>query len=333
MHRIAVLIPVYNVEKYLGRCLDSVLAQTHPDVEVFCCDDGSTDRTLDILNAYSLRDSRVHYTSQANAGANAARNRLLDALPAGFDAFAFLDGDDFIHPRMLAELDEALTRTGSDVAECDSAHVAPDAVEPVEVPPVDPSKWRVIEDMSVYLLRKTAPGTYLYLWNKLYLRSAVGQIRLRPGLTFEDDFFYGYEVNAATRRKVLVPGRYHNYRNNPIGVTSTHDHRKYFEATAESIRLRQEVFLNAGRIPSRLDRAVRSELADDAYRMCIRKNLKKNGDPRLCRELFGAAGAFFVRLERESGFRPIGLSPAQRLGYWACLHGHYAVARICMLLT
>ena len=333
MHRIAVLIPVYNVEKYLGRCLDSVLAQTHPDVEVFCCDDGSTDRTLDILKAYALRDPRVHYTCQANAGANAARNRLLDALPAGFDAFAFLDGDDFIHPRMLAELDEALTRTGSDVAECDSVHVASDAVEPAEVTPAAPSKWRVIEDMSVYLLRKTAPGTYLYLWNKLYLRSAVGQIRLQPGLTFEDDFYYGYEVNAATHRKVLVPGAFHNYRNNPNGVTSTHDHRKYFEATAESIRLRQEVFLNAGRIPPRLDRAVRSELADDAYRMCISKNLKKNGDPLLRRELFGVAGTFFARLERESGFRPIGLSAAQRLGYWACLHGHYAIARICMLLS
>jgi len=314
--RMAILIPVYNAARFLPPCLDSVLAQDVRGLEVFCCDDGSTDGSLAVLQDYARRNSSIHVLSQPNGGVASARNRLLDELPPDIDAFAFMDADDYIAPGMYSKLGEALERTKSDMAECEW-----DGPE------------RVIDDLSVYWLKKTAPGRWINVINKLYRRSAVAGIRFQPGLAFEEDYFFNYEVHSAIRRKVLVPGFFYTYRTNPDSATCSLDLRRYFDSTTRRIRLSLEKFLSAGRIPKSLEPAWRAELAKDAYRMCIRKNLKKNGDAVSRRALFMAAGDFFAVLERESGFAPVGLNPIQRLIYGCCRHHCYGLARLLVSLT
>jgi len=105
----------------------------------------------------------------------------------------------------------------------------------------------VVDDMSIYVLRRTAPKQWVNVINKLYRRSAVGSIRFRKGLRFEEDFFFNYEVNAAIRRKVLVPGVDYVYRTNPDSATVTLNLRRYFDSASERIRLSCEVFWKAGR--------------------------------------------------------------------------------------
>ena len=104
-------------------------------------------------------------------------------------------------------------------------------------------------------------------------------------------------------------------------------------ATLERIRLSCAVFLDAGRVPKHLEAEYRADLAKDAYRMCIRKNLKKNRDEAERRELFLQAGEAFERLEREHGFAPVGLNPLQKLVYDACRRGRYGLARLLVALT
>jgi len=312
--KIGVLVPVYNSERYLRECIDSLLVQE--GVDVFCCDDGSSDGSDAILAEYAAKTARVHFVHQENAGVSAARNRLIDELPDGYDAFAFCDADDYVAPGMYARLAEALERTGADVAECGWSGLE-----------------RVVDDMSVYWLRRTSPGAWINVINKLYRRSSVGDVRFRPGLAFEEDFFFNREVNARIRRKVLVPGSFYTYRDNPNSATSSLNHRKYHESTLERVRLTHEVFLDAGLVPKAVEPEYRAELAKDAYRMCIRKNLKKNGNAAERRELFALAGAAFARLELEHGFRPVGLNPVQRLVYWACRRGNYALALLVVYLT
>ena len=321
--KVAVLIPVYNAERYLRECLDSVLAAgaelarsgSHV-LEVFCLDDGSSDASPAILGEYSIRFSNVHFETQSNAGVAATRNRMMDALPADVAAFAFLDSDDSVLPGMYATLAEALERTGADVAE---------------------TEWRgdetVLDDLSVFLLRRTAPGRWINVINKLYRRSSVGSIRFREGLCFEEDFFFNFEVHQAIHRKVLVPGHFYMYRKNPESATSVLNQRRYFESTTRRIRLSCSDYLAAGRIPAAFEAEFRAELAKDAYRMCIRKNLKKNRDAALRRELFRAAGAFFAELEREFAFAPAGLNPLQRLLYRCCRSGRYRMARALAVLV
>ncbi len=333
--KLAILIPVYNAERYLGECLASVRAAgeaflrtpTHGGEPrafgVFCCDDGSKDGSLAFLRDYAakLRDAASPFadfrvTTQANAGVVATRNRLMDELPGDYDAFAFMDSDDFIAPEMYARLAEAFERTGADVAECEW-----DGEE------------RVIDDLSIYCLRRTAPGKWINVINKIYRRSAVGAIRFRAGLAFEEDFFFNSEINAAIRRKVLVPGRFYTYRSNPTSATSTLDLRKYFDSTSRRVKLSIDVFLKAGRVPKALEAAWRAELSKDAYRMCIRKNLKKNRDAALRRQLFCEAGEFLSRLARDDGFRPTGLNPIQSLLWRATLRGSYILARLLAAFT
>ena len=92
--KVSVIIPCYNVEKYVGQCLDSVRGQTMPDLEIICVNDGSTDSTLDVLNKYAAQDSRIHIISQDNAGLSVARNAGLKY--ASGEYIAFLDPDDFV---------------------------------------------------------------------------------------------------------------------------------------------------------------------------------------------------------------------------------------------
>ena len=329
--KLAVLIPVYNAERYLDACLDSVCAAGETFLRaaprdgerrafgVFCCDDGSTDASPRLLDAWREKSGafpEFRVRTQANAGVVAARNRLLDELPDDYDAFAFVDADDLVAPEIYARLAEALERTGADVAECEW-----DGAE------------RVVDDLSVYCLRRTAPGAWINVINKVYRRSAAGAVRFRAGLSFEEDFFFNSEVHATIRRKVLVPGRFYTYRDNPGSATHALDLRKYFDSTSRRVRLSLETFLAAGRVPAALEPAWRAELAKDAYRMCIRKNLKRNRDAAQRRALFREAGAFLTRLEREFGFRPTGLNPVQSLVWRAAVRGRYAAARLLVALT
>ena len=333
--KLAILIPVYNAEKYLGECLASVRAAGEAFLRaptrggepcafgVFCCDDGSKDGSLAFLRDYAakLRDAASPFadfrvTTQANAGVVATRNRLMDELPGDYDAFAFMDADDFIKPEMYARLAEAFERTGADVAECEW-----DGAE------------RVIDDLSIYCLRRTAPGAWINVINKIYRRSAVGAIRFRAGLSFEEDFFFNYEVHAAIKRKVLVPGFYYTYRSNPDSATNALNLRKYFDSTSRRVKLSLDVFLKAGRVPKALEAAWRAELSKDAYRMCIRKNLKKNSDAALRWQLFCEAGAFLTKLEIDYGFRPTGLNPIQSLLWRATRHENFVLARLLAAFT
>ena len=331
---IAVLVPAYNAEKYLTQCLDSIRAQTLPGVEIFVCDDGSTDSTRYILMEYAIRYDRVHVLPQSNQGVVAALNNLLDSLPSSIDYFTIVDSDDYIHPEMLETLLEALQRTGSDLAECNIARVPADATQPAGLP-LDPTgAERTIDDLSIYLLKRTAPNSaWINKNNKLYRRAAVQSIRFRPGLAFEEDYFYEREVHAAIKRKVLVPRTFYAYRANPDSVTSSLNLASYFLSTSLRIRLTQDLFLNKGRIPADLEKEFRRDLAKDAYRMCIRKNLKKNKNAEESAALFAAASAFFTSLESDLGFQPLGLNPIQKAIYHFCLKNNYKMAKMLSYLT
>lgn len=113
MPAISVIIPVYNVEAYLRRCLDSLLNQTFQDWEAVCVDDGSTDGSPAILDEYAARDARFRVVHKPNAGVSAARN---DALPLLRGEYTLImDSDDFLHPQLMEICLHFAERDGSDL--------------------------------------------------------------------------------------------------------------------------------------------------------------------------------------------------------------------------
>ena len=104
---ITVIVPVYNVEKYLRRCLDSIIGQTYQNLEILCIDDGSIDNSGVICEQYAARDARIKVIHQENQGLSTARNRGLDAAEGEY--IAFVDSDDYILEDMFERLYIALT--------------------------------------------------------------------------------------------------------------------------------------------------------------------------------------------------------------------------------
>ncbi|MEG2700812.1 MAG: glycosyltransferase, partial [Hungatella sp.] len=99
---ISIIVPVYQSEKYLNQCIESILKQTYGNLELMLVDDGSTDHSLAICREYADRDARVKVIHQENHGVSAARNAGLRQ--ASGDYLMLIDGDDYIHPYMVAEL-------------------------------------------------------------------------------------------------------------------------------------------------------------------------------------------------------------------------------------
>ncbi len=103
--KVAVIVPAYNIERYLGACLESVLAQTYEELDIVVVDDGSTDSSGEIADEFARRDPRVRVIHKANGGLSDARNAALDTLDATTTPFVtFVDGDDLLHPRFVEVL-------------------------------------------------------------------------------------------------------------------------------------------------------------------------------------------------------------------------------------
>lgn len=114
LQMISVIIPVYKVEPYLRKCVDSVLAQTYTNLEVILVDDGSSDNCPAICDEYAVKDSRIKVIHQKNAGVSAARNAGLDAATGTY--IGFVDSDDWIEPDMYETMVRTLQKTNSDIA-------------------------------------------------------------------------------------------------------------------------------------------------------------------------------------------------------------------------
>lgn len=131
---ITVILPIYNMEAYLARCLDSVCASTYRNLEIICIDDGSRDRSLEILRNYEQRDSRIIVIAKENGGVSSARNAGLDRMNGKF--VTFIDPDDFIHPQMIELLYRAEEETNADIVICNHQTVREEDL-PISFPPLD----------------------------------------------------------------------------------------------------------------------------------------------------------------------------------------------------
>ena len=111
--KISVIVPVYNAEKYLRKCLDSLIFQTYGNLEIICVNDGSTDKSLDILNEYKVSDSRIIVVDKENEGQSVARNIGLDI--ATGDYISFIDSDDWVFLTLYSEFAEYINHVKTDV--------------------------------------------------------------------------------------------------------------------------------------------------------------------------------------------------------------------------
>jgi glycosyltransferase involved in cell wall biosynthesis len=205
-----VIIPVYNVARYLPACLDSVLCQDGCSLEVILIDDGSTDQSGRICDQYAAGDPRIKVIHQANAGAAAAKNAGLRIATGEYLAFA--DSDDFLEPGVYRYMLDQLCAHDADVIQCAFRNVFTDRSEDVVTLP----DFTVYETKE-YLTRYTQDWTCGLLWDKLYRRKLFDGIFFEEGHKIDDEFFtYQGIMNAG---KILhSPSVIYNYRKRRSGV-------------------------------------------------------------------------------------------------------------------
>lgn len=126
---VSVIVPVYNVEKYLDECVRSIMNQTYQNLEILLIDDGSTDRSPEMCDTYARQDSRVKVIHQHNQGLSAARNTGMNSMKGEY--FGFVDSDDYIEPTMYEKL-LAPMNEGVRMTQCGFWHHNPDKTRPVQ---------------------------------------------------------------------------------------------------------------------------------------------------------------------------------------------------------
>lgn len=180
---VSVIIPVWNVEKYLPGCLNSVLCQTYQNLEIICVNDGSPDRSADILAQFAASDKRVKIITQKNQGLSAARNTGISA--ASGEYIFFLDSDDYLHPQAIEILVSVAQRTGSELTICNFKETKA-VYEPINPDiTVTEIKYHILDNpLDLYLKRdKRVTCT---VWNRLYHKRLLNNLRFINGIVFED---------------------------------------------------------------------------------------------------------------------------------------------------
>lgn len=212
---ISIIIPVYNVEKYLSRCLDSVVNQTYKNLEIIIVDDGSTDDSGRICDEYKKRDDRIKVYHKENGGLSDARNFGIGK--ASGDYIGFVDSDDWISENMFNELKNLIIKNHADIAVCGIARIAGDHLKPKQ-PKVKITKYSQEEYVKKYFKIESQSIEY-YAWNKLYKSELLSPEQYPYGLTSED-VLGTYKTIIKAKKIVTTNQKYYYYFKNPTGITS-----------------------------------------------------------------------------------------------------------------
>ncbi len=213
MAKISVIVPVFKVEAYLCRCIDSILGQTHQDLELILVDDGSPDNCPLICDGYEILDKRVHVIHQENGGLSAARNAALDWVYAnsGSQWLTCIDSDDWVHPEFLERLLKAAQDQQVLVSICGYGETHGEEV----AVPEESLTVEVWEPAEFYRTKSTNATT---AWGKLYHRSCFENLRYPVGKIHEDEFIT-YQTLFMAEKIAFVPAPLYCYYSNYTSIT------------------------------------------------------------------------------------------------------------------
>lgn len=213
MAQISVIVPVYKVEPYLRRCVDSILAQTFTDFELILVDDGSPDNCGAICDEYAQKDLRVHVIHQENGGLSAARNAGIDWVFANSDSewLNFVDSDDWVHPQMLERLYHAALEHDVKVSICGYKETG----EAIRWTDADTVRLWPVEQ---YYVERNVNATVA--WGKLYAKECFADLRYPVGKIHEDEYVT-YRILFQFEQVAVIDMPMYAYFVNPQGITKS----------------------------------------------------------------------------------------------------------------
>ena len=196
---VSVIVPIYNVEIYLSKCIKSILEQTYRNIEVILVNDGSSDKSREICLEFAEQDSRIKLVHQKNGGLSSARNTGIDYANGEF--LSFIDSDDFIHPKMYEIMVRNLILHNADLSICDFKKVYASNIEEISSEKLDMNYETFIctkEEAFEHLYGDLSVRTVV-AWNKLYKAELFSTIKYPVGKIHEDEFIIHHLLNLTEK--------------------------------------------------------------------------------------------------------------------------------------
>lgn len=268
---ISVIVPVYNAEAYLPRCMESILNQTYRDLQVICVNDGSTDGSGGMLEELACRDGRVKVLCRKNSGLSASRNAGLEL--AGGEYVMFVDADDWLDGHACADALEAMERRNADIVFWSYAREYETASAPVQFWPEE----RIFEGESMVWLRNRllgpdGPGLARperldscgTAWGKLYRRTLFHEGKASfvdtALIGSAEDVLCNLSLFGAARRAVYIPTTFYHYRKTAAGAL-TKRYKPDLTAQWEELFRRMERHVRETGGSPEAERALRNRMA------------------------------------------------------------------------
>jgi glycosyltransferase involved in cell wall biosynthesis len=217
-YKISVIVPIYNTEKFLNRCIESIINQTYKNVEIILVDDGSTDSCPEICDRYAKIDSRIKVIHKKNEGVAVARNSGLDI--ATGDYIGFVDSDDFINPNMYEKMLIVAIDEGADIVQCGytNTETTGNITRKIEL------KEEIIVGRynSSYHYAK-GENTTNFVCNKLFSKHIFDNIRF-PKTIVSEDFVVNVKAYYKCKKTVVISDTLYNYVINENSVSNRNFH-------------------------------------------------------------------------------------------------------------
>lgn len=283
---ISIIVPAYNIEAYIGRCIESILNQEHKNLEIILVNDGSTDRTAEIIEEYTAKDERIISIHKTNGGVSSAR--FAGVKRATGDYIGFVDGDDFIEPQMYSTLLRNAEKYHADISHCGYQMVFPDHIDFYY------NTGNVVLQDKQTGLKDLLMGTFIEpgIWNKLYRKELFDDAlenNIPIDIKINEDVLMNYWLFKASDRSVYDDFCPYHYilRKGSAATSKLNEHKlkdpvrvmkiiiKDSKKMTEVCRIAEERLINQFVGISTMSTTDQKELVK-SFRKEIRRELRKN---------------------------------------------------------
>ena len=209
---VSILVPVYNVEAYLSQCLDSLVGQTYPHLQIVLIDDGSTDGSWRVMQEYAARDERIEIYHQENQGVGTTRNHLLEKIKG--DYVLFVDSDDWVELDMVESMISLQNKHKVDLVVCSMVKNNDERITLQDSSIVQYSQSEIIKAFCEHTWFSGS------LCNKLFAKSLLHTYKFHCGISYGEDALFCWNLLQHVDRGVVVTNaQFYHYRRNPQSLS------------------------------------------------------------------------------------------------------------------
>ena len=214
---ISIIVPIYNVEKYLNKCIESIVNQTYENIEIILIDDGSNDNSGIICDEYAKKDNRIIVVHKENGGVSSARNKGLKI--AKGEWISFVDADDWIEQTFCQTLLNKVTQEQADIALCGYNRITDNRIEKINA-----NNQEVFLNSNEYLVKSLNPQTgFGFCHMKLIKKEVLKSISFNERIEVGEDALFNIQLSTYIKKAVFLKQPLYNYRINNQSVVKRYD--------------------------------------------------------------------------------------------------------------